>query len=435
MSNCSLANKKIVVVGMGLTGLSCVRFLLTKDANVVAMDSRRELTLDLGIPLFLGEFDSHKLIHADLIVLSPGVDLNHPAIQYAISCGVRVISDIELFAQFNQASVIAITGSNGKSTVTHLVQNMGKAAGKNVVMGGNIGVPALDLLEQPADIIVLELSSFQLETTYSLMPLVATVLNITEDHLDRHGDLEAYREIKLSIYKHAEHTVCNRDDILSYPINAKAALSFGTSNSAEGFSWDKQHGCITLNQRPYLDADSCLLVGEHNMLNIQAAAALAKMAGIDDESIKRGAREFGGLPHRCQTVSLHNDVRWINDSKATNVGATLAAINGLMSDVKGKLILIAGGEGKGADFAPLNDCIKQSVDVLITLGKDGDKIAPAKSDSINVKGIEQAVIVAASKAQTGDTVLLSPACASLDMYVSYKQRGDCFINAVKELQA
>jgi UDP-N-acetylmuramoylalanine--D-glutamate ligase len=431
----TLTNKNIVVVGMGLTGLSCVRFLLVKGAKVIAMDSRNELTLSLDIPLILGELQGDKLSQADLIVVSPGVDLNTPAIQYAIESGVRVIGDIELFAQFNSCPVIAITGSNGKSTVTHLVADMCKAAGKKVLMGGNIGVPVLDLLEQSADVIVLELSSFQLETTYSLKPLVATVLNISEDHLDRHGNLTSYQQIKLSLYQHCQFMVCNRDDVLSYPVNAKATISYGLSPSSSGFSWDNDNACILLDGKIFLDSERCLLVGAHNMLNIQAAAALAKVFGIDDHSIRQGAQHFGGLPHRCQTVSMFNNVRWINDSKATNVGATLAAINGLVSNLEGKLILIAGGEGKGADFSVMSKCFTQAVGLLITLGKDGDKIAALHTNNVKVQTIQEAVLVAAKHSQAGDIVLLSPACASLDMFVSYQQRGDCFAQAVQGLAA
>ena len=435
MKKFTLANKNIVVVGMGLTGLSCVRFLLTKSAKVIAMDSRNELTLILDIPLFLGVFDTRKLSQADLIVLSPGVDQNTPAIQQAIESGVRVIGDIELFALFNTCPVIAITGSNGKSTVTHLVADMCKAAGKKVLMGGNIGVPALDLLDKSADVIVLELSSFQLETTYSLKPLVATVLNITEDHLDRHGDLANYQKIKLSVYENCEFIVCNRDDDLSCPVNTKATISYGLSQSRAGFSWDNDQACILLDGKTFLDSKACLLVGAHNMLNLQAAAALAKVFGIDDHSIRQGAQQFGGLPHRCQTVSMFNCVRWINDSKATNVGATLAAINGLVSIIKGKLILIAGGEGKGADFSVMAECLTQSVGLLITLGKDGDKIACLHPNNIKVQTIQEAVLVAAKHSQPGDIVMLSPACASLDMFASYQQRGDCFALAVQALAA
>tara|TARA_R110002167_G_scaffold69939_4_gene196975 strand:+ start:1105 stop:2412 length:1308 start_codon:yes stop_codon:yes gene_type:complete len=431
----SLANKNIAVVGMGLTGLSCVRFLLAKKANVIAMDTRNELPLSLDIPLVLGELNAAKLTQADLIVLSPGVDLNNPAIQKAIEAGVHVIGDIELFAQFNSCPVIAITGSNGKSTVTHLVMEMCKAAGKKVLMGGNIGVPALDLLEQSADVIVLELSSFQLETTYSLRPFAATVLNISEDHLDRHGDLATYQQIKLKIYQNCQFMVCNRDDILSYPVNAKVDMTYGLSLTKHGFSWDSEKACILLEGKTFLDSKSCLLVGAHNMLNIQAAAALAKTFGIDDQSIRLGAQNFGGLPHRCQTVSMFNNVRWINDSKATNVGATLAAIHGLAPNFNGKLILIAGGEGKGADFTVMGECLKQFVSLLITLGKDGDKIASLHSNNVKVQTIQEAVLVAAKHSQAGDIVLLSPACASLDMFVSYQQRGDCFAQAVQELAA
>jgi UDP-N-acetylmuramoylalanine--D-glutamate ligase len=430
-----LANKNIVVVGMGLTGLSCVRFLLAKKAKVTAMDSRSELTINVDIPLVLGTFNAQKLIQADLIVLSPGVDLNNPAIQEAIYCGVHVIGDIELFAHFNTCPVVAITGSNGKSTVTHLVADMCKAAGKKVLMGGNVGVPVLDLLEQSADVIVLELSSFQLETTYSLMPLVATVLNITEDHLDRHVDLNTYNKIKLKVYENCQFMVCNRDDILSYPLDSNVTMSFGLSQTNIGFSWDNDKGYILFEGKIFLDSKRCLLVGGHNMLNIQAAAALAKVFGLDDHSIRQGAQHFGGLPHRCQSVSMFNNVRWINDSKATNVGATLAAINGLAANIKGKLILIAGGDGKGADFSIMTKCLTQSVGLLITLGKDGDKIARLHANTVKVKTIEEAVLMAAKHSQPGDIVLLSPACASLDMFVSYQQRGDVFIKAVQGLAA
>jgi UDP-N-acetylmuramoylalanine--D-glutamate ligase len=412
-----------------------VRFLLTKGANVIAMDSRSELTLSLDIPLVLGELDVAKLTQVDMLVLSPGVDLNTPAIQQAIQSGVHVIGDIELFAQFNTCPLIAITGSNGKSTVTHLVVDMCKAAGKKVLMGGNIGVPALDLLEQTADVIVLELSSFQLETTYSLRPLVATVLNVTEDHLDRHGNLATYQQIKHKVYQNCQFMVCNRDDILSYPINTKVTMSYGLSKSASGFSWDNTQTSILYDGKLFLDSKNCLLVGAHNMLNIQAAAALAKVFGLDDDSIRQGAQAFGGLPHRCQTVSKFNDVCWINDSKATNVGATLAAINGLVSNIQGKLILIAGGEGKGADFSVMQKSLNQFVDLLITLGKDGDKIARLHANNVKVQTIQEAVLVAAKHSQAGDVVLLSPACASLDMFVSYQQRGDCFALAVQELAA
>jgi UDP-N-acetylmuramoylalanine--D-glutamate ligase len=433
MQGMVLADKKVVVVGMGLTGLSCVQFLSRQGAQVSAMDSRKELTLALDIPLYFGDFDAARLCHADLIVVSPGVSLQHPAIAEASAAGVSVIGDIELFARFNTLPVIAITGSNGKSTVTHLVVQMCQAAGMRVLMGGNIGVPALDLLNQDADIVVLELSSFQLETTYSLRPLAATVLNICDDHLDRHGSLENYQKIKQRIYQHAQHTVINRDDPLTYLPGRNADASFGLSPSHEQFCWDKTSASIYYQGTALLAAKDCLLVGAHNMQNIMAAAALVSFAGVDRQAMCHGGSRFGGLPHRCQTVSMFKHVRWINDSKATNVGATLAALEGIIEACVGRLILIAGGEGKGADFSPLSNLLNNAVSVLITLGKDGDKIAALKMGAIKVGSLQEAVQVAAQHAQANDTVLLSPACSSLDMFNNYMHRGECFAQAVEAL--
>ena len=430
----TLANKNVIVIGMGLSGQSCIQFLLAKGANVVAMDSREELSLRYQVPIYLGPFDQARLMAADLIVVSPGVDLNTPEIDAAIKAGKKVVGDIELFAHFNRVPVIAITGSNGKTTVTHLVTEMCKQAGKKVFMGGNVGIPALELLEKDADIIVLELSSFQLETTFSLCADVATVLNISEDHLDRHGSLENYRQAKLRIFNQAKHAVLNRDDQLALPAQAHKTTSFGLSNSQTGFSWDSANSTILLDQTVFLQSDDCLLSGQHNMLNIQAAAALAMAVGVDQQSIKTAAKQFGGLPHRCETVAVIDGVRWVNDSKATNVGATLAALEGLRPKVTGKLILIAGGDGKNADFSPLAKCLDESVEHLITLGKDGEKIAKLSKQSQRVADLTQAVSQAAKFAESGDLVLLSPACASLDMFASYQQRGEQFAIAVKALR-
>ncbi len=435
MSQLVLANKQVVVVGLGLTGQSAARFLLAKQAKVIGMDSRTELNLKLAIELSLGEFDQQVLAKADLIVLSPGVDLANAAIQKAIHAGVKVIGDIELFALFNDRPVLAITGSNGKSTVTQLVHDMCQQAGKKALMGGNIGVPALDLLAQEADVLVLELSSFQLETTSSLHTLAATVLNVTEDHLDRHGSLNKYQQIKLKIFQHCQHPIVNRDDELASTDSVQAFNTYGLSPCQQGFGFDREQGMILLNNQPYLASQSCLLVGAHNMLNIQAAAALAKVFGIDDQSIKQAAKRFAGLPHRCQTVLIKNQVRWINDSKATNVGATLAAIQGLVTNSRQRLILIAGGEGKEADFSALKPVFAESVALLITLGKDGDKIAQLHTACIQVSSMQEAVKVARQQSQSGDIVLLSPACASFDMFDNYQHRGECFAQAVQELAA
>ena len=430
-----LANKNIIVVGLGLTGLSCVTFLVAKGANVSAVDTREDLGVSVSVPVFLGELDSARLCAADMLVVSPGLSLKTPAINAAIDAGVQVIGDIELFAMFNNTQVLAVTGSNGKSTVATLAYEMCLAASKKALLGGNIGIPALELLEKDADIIVLELSSFQLETTYTLRPHVACMLNLSDDHLDRHGDMLSYQRAKLRIYRDARFSVCNRDDAATWPMTINPDVMFGLSSSERGLSWNKDSAHILLDGKDFLDSHACMLVGEHNMLNIQAATAMTMLAGIDHSAIKRAATTFAGLAHRCQTVAVSNHVRWINDSKATNVGATIAAIDGLAPTCTGKLILIAGGDGKGADFSPLEERFNTQVSELITLGKDGPKLAELKANSHQVATLDDAVQLAATLAKGDATVLLSPACASLDMFKNYQQRGDLFVKAVNTLVA
>ncbi|WP_416306123.1 UDP-N-acetylmuramoyl-L-alanine--D-glutamate ligase [Neptunicella sp. SCSIO 80796] len=430
----TLANQKVAVVGLGQTGQSVIGFLIAQHADIKAFDTRKTLQVQLpaGIVARLGELDSVELCQMDLIVLSPGVALATAAIQQAVAAGVEVIGDIELFARFNTVPVLAITGSNGKSTVTMLLAEMLKTAGNRVLVGGNIGVPALSLLNQPADFIVLELSSFQLETTTTLKLLAATVLNVTDDHMDRYTDFAAYQRAKLTIFDHAKNQIVNRDDKAAQVAGYNPERSFGLSASVQGFSFDQPHNKILFNGENWLDMDTCILSGQHNVLNIQAAAALGLCAGASHQSLQQASQRFEGLPHRCQLVSHKHQVSWINDSKATNVGATIAAIQGLRAGVQGKLLLIAGGDGKGADLTELLP-VMDSVDVLITLGKDGDQIARLKSDAIQVNSLQQAVQVAATQAQAGDMVLLSPACASLDMFANYMQRGEQFALAVEAL--
>lgn len=428
-----LKNKRVTVVGLGLTGQSCVRFLQQKGALVSAMDSRTHLKPDLDVPIYLGAFDESVLLGSDLVLLSPGVDPNTPAIQKVVASGKEIIGDVELFARFNTCPVIAITGSNGKSTVTTLVTEMLKANGQKAVMGGNIGTPVLQLLNVDADILVLELSSFQLETLHSLRPLAATILNLSDDHLDRHGTMENYLGAKQRVYTNAANAVVNRSEPDTRPDTDIDCVTFGLQSAHQGFGYNPQTQVITLDGEDYLPMSECRLTGTHNVLNIQAAAACAQIAGAADEDIKQACREFTGLSHRFETVSVNNNIHWINDSKATNVGATVAAINGLIPLLKGKLILIAGGDGKGADFTPLKEVFESNVAILITLGKDGPDLAALKTGSIEVCDLEEAVREAANLAEEGDAVLLSPACASLDMFSNYQQRGDCFVNAVKGL--
>lgn len=435
MKAMELKNVNAVVVGLGLTGQSCVRFLVSKGANVIAMDSRTSLQVDISTPYFLGEFDANKLKHADLILLSPGVDPKHKAIQEAVSAGVEIIGDVELFARFNRIPVVAITGSNGKSTVTTLVYEIFKAAGKKVLMGGNIGTPALELLDLQAEYIVLELSSFQLETIRSLDPLIATVLNVSDDHLDRHGSLEVYQQTKLAIYHNATHCIANRDDPLTWVEGQDLAYSMGLSQTEKGFSWDIDSGQILHNGSAIIETKDSQLTGSHNALNIQIAVACAMLTEIQLDCVQSVINNFVGLSHRFETVLVANDVKWINDSKATNVGATLAAINSVRSELVGRLILIAGGESKGADFTPLAPVFEHSVSLLIGFGVDGNKLTDLKPDSVFVNSMKEAVETAKHYSLPGDVVLLSPACASFDMFKNYQDRGQCFAQTVREVAA
>lgn len=438
MQQRALENQQVAVVGLGLTGHSCVRFLCAQGARVVAFDSRTELNTNLPdkVTVHKGPFDKTLLCEAALIILSPGVAVAEPAIQHALQAGIEVIGDVELFARFNQRPVIGITGSNGKSTVTSLTAAMLQTSGIRAVCGGNIGTPVLDLLEQDYDIAVLELSSFQLETLNSLSMKAATVLNISPDHLDRYADLQAYRQAKLRIYKNAGLQVINREDALTLPESSGDAgipqVSFGLADLAQGFGYRSEDQFITLNGENLLNFAQCQLVGEHNLLNVQAAAALALAGGAHREGVIQAAVGFTGLPHRCEKVREHNGVVWINDSKGTNIGATQAAIAGLKSQVQGQLLLIAGGDGKGADFQQLQTAL-QAVDKLICLGKDAEQIACMKPGALRVASMQAAVTAADSMARPGDMVLLSPACASLDMFDNYQQRGQVFAQAVEAL--
>lgn len=429
----TLMHKQVVVVGLGLTGLSCVKYLLKQAAYVTGLDQRHMDKCDLpeGAEYLFGDFDTDILQSADLIVLSPGVPLSHPAIERAREQGVQVVGDIELFASFNQIPVVAITGSNGKSTVTSLISMMIEADDKKVITAGNIGQPILASAEKSADYVVLELSSFQLESTYSLTPEVATVLNVTEDHLDRYDSFEHYRQTKLRIYAGAKHRVAHTEDSATHPEDNQF-VGFGERDK-QNIYFDGQW--IMDGSEPLLDFSLGKLVGEHNVLNTQAAVALAKVIGLSKRAMQEGFNQFAGLPHRCQLVAVKKGVAWVNDSKATNIAATIAAIMGLKPGVSGHLHLIAGGDGKGADFKELAPVLKQNVSTLIVLGQDGQRLAAQFPCSTAVHSMTDAVNELSLRAANGDMVLLSPACASIDMFDDYQQRGDCFAQAVMGLSA
>lgn len=429
-------NKIVTVIGLGKTGLSCVDFLLKKQANVRVMDTRTKPSgveqLAENIPLHTGGLNQEWLLSSDLIVISPGLALKTPEIQTALQQGVDVVGDIELFCREVNKPIIAITGSNGKSTVTSLVSEMAKADGLNVGMGGNIGISALSLLEREYDLYVLELSSFQLETTYSLKATAASVLNVSEDHMNRYVDLEEYRQAKLRIYANCHTAVVNAEDPLTQEDDKQSAqvqLSFGEHHADYWLKTENGKQFLMAKDELSLPCDEIKLAGRHNYMNALASIALAQAAGIKTQGILTALRTFNGLEHRFQSVHFANGVRWINDSKATNVGSTVAALTGL--HIEGRLHLLLGGDGKGADFSELKKLINKPDIFCYCFGQDGKQLAELSRQSRLFDTMEQAVEALRPLLQAGDLVLLSPACASLDQFVSFEKRGEAFVRLAK----
>ena len=431
--------KKVVIIGLGMTGLSCVDFFMARGVTPRVMDTRVAPAgldkLPEAVERYVGGLNEDWLLTADLIVASPGIALAHPSVSAAADAGVEIVGDIELFCREAQAPVVAITGSNGKSTVTSLVGEMAKAAGMNVGVGGNIGLPALMLLDPERELYVLELSSFQLETTSSLRAVAATILNVTEDHMDRYPlGLQQYRAAKLRIYENARACIVNADDALTMPVRGadERCISFGVDvgdyhlNRQQGETWLRVKGEKVLNVK------EMKISGQHNYSNALAALALADAAGLPRASSLKALTTFAGLAHRFQLVLEHNGVRWINDSKATNVGSTEAALKGLHLD--GTLYLLLGGDGKSADFTPLSRYLTGDNIRLYCFGRDGAQLAALRPDvAVQTETMEQAMRQIAPQVVPGDMVLLSPACASLDQFKNFEQRGDIFARLAKEL--
>lgn len=437
---------RTLVVGLGETGLSVARYLSARDDTVAIVDSRdappglARLRDDLpaDTALFLGGFHAEAFERADRIVLSPGVSREEPVIAAAIDRGVPVIGDIELFALAARAPVIAVTGSNGKSTVAALLNVMAQRDGKDVRIGGNFGTPALDLLAvSEPDLYVLELSSFQLESTSSLKPVAAVVLNISADHMDRYHDLAAYIAAKQRIYSQAEVQVVNRDDPAAATLASTESPVIGFTAGVPGvgeFGVVRHAGedCLAQGSEPLLPVAALSLKGRHNVVNALAALALGEAAGLSIPAMVEALQEFRGLPHRMQLVTERNGVCWYNDSKGTNVGATQAAIAG----VTGQVVLIAGGDCKGADLSPLATSMQGKGRAAVLLGKDAQVLNQVLSPVVPVslvRDMEEAVRTAAELSQPGDSILLSPACASTDMFRDYRERGAVFVDAIKRL--
>ena len=473
-----------VVVGLGKTGASCLRYLAKRGIPVSATDTRREPPglAELGglartLDIRLGGFDLSLLDGATQVLMSPGVSLEEPIAAEARARGIEVVGDIELFARAVRAPVIGITGTNGKSTVTSLVARMAAADGRRVLAGGNLGEPALDLLDQPVpDLYVLELSSFQLETTSSLELEAAVVLNVTADHMDRYASLAAYARAKERIFANAATVVLNLDDPLvaamraprtgasrmagprtAAPAAGARVLTFSTrppdgaaGDPAVGIPADNRPADFALLQqgertflarraagRPdalLLDTARMKISGLHNAANALAALALGEAAGFSLPAMLETLETFPGLKHRSEWIADVAGVRYVDDSKGTNVGATIAAVSGF----RGPLIVIAGGEGKGQDFTPLASAFRGKVRHAVLIGKDAAAVEAALQGTCTIERaptLEGAVQAAAAAARPGETVLLSPACASLDMFRDYAHRGELFAAQVRTLRA
>ncbi len=472
-----LQNRPVLVLGLGDTGLSCVRWLCAQGAQVSVADTRANpphaATLASEFPdvvLHRGELSETLVQSASLIVASPGVPLSTPALQKALARGQEVLGDVELFARTVQSwptppRVVAITGSNGKTTVTTLVGEIAQAAGLSTQVLGNIGTPVLEALhtQAPADVYVLELSSFQLETTHTLQLLAGAVLNVTEDHLDRYPHMSAYAAAKARIFKHCAIQVVNRQDPWTSSMRgdlppavppqgcpapaagwAPQRITFGLDAPATSGDWgllpdaDGHPGAsapawICCGSQRVLRSDRLTLQGWHNVANVMAALALAEALGIAPSRAVAVVQAFKGLPHRVEWVAQIEGVTYLDDSKGTNVGATVAALTGLA----GPVVLIAGGDGKGQDFSPLGPALERNGRAVILIGRDAGRIRSALGDcpvpQRQAQSLEQAVQWAAQCAQPGDQVLLSPACASFDMFRDYQHRAQVFIQAVQAL--
>ncbi len=440
-----------IVIGLGLTGLSCARYL-ARTGQRFALADTREVPPNLdeirriypNVDIRTGNLDAQFLKQADELVLSPGVAKSHPAIQEALSSGVKLIGDIDLFCREVSAPIVAITGSNAKSTVTSLVGEMAKTAGIDVGVGGNLGLPVLDMLSDGEKALyVLELSSFQLETTHELRAEVATVLNVSQDHLDRYSDMQGYYHAKHRIFRGCKQAVENLDDALTHPLLPAGVPLWGYRlgksdfrifglQDVDGEEW------FALGTEPLMPVSMMKMPGRHNVANALSALALGTLSGIPMHAMLATLKAFPGLDHRCQWVAEKQGVAFYNDSKGTNVGATVAALEGLGSELKSpsKLVLIAGGDGKGADFQDLIAPVKAYVKTVVLIGQDADAIQQTLTGSVEVlmaNSMEEAVNRSAEVAVPGDVVLLSPACASFDMFKGYADRGQQFVKWVENL--
>ena len=440
---------RVLVLGLGDTGLSAVRWLAKRGARLRAADSRAAppalgavRQAAPGLDVRLGAFGEALLEGVDAVVASPGVALREPVLRAAVRRGIDVVGDVEIFARAlrgSAARVIGVTGTNGKSTVTALAAAMGAAAGWRTLACGNIGLPVLDALDSPegaaAECFVVELSSYQLETTASLALDSAAMLNLTQDHMDRYDSMAEYAQAKARIFRHARVRVVNRDDAVSRGMAAGDTFSFGLGVPASRAEWglDAARRHLRRGDEDFLHVDAMKLQGLHNAANALAAHALMTAVDAPPAALSQAIREFAGLPHRATLVAEARGVRFIDDSKGTNVGSTLAALEGATRPV----VLIAGGDGKGQDFSPLAAAVAKRARAVVLIGRDAHALraalAPSGVPLQDAATMDDAVAAAFALARPGDDVLLSPACASLDMFRNYGHRGDVFAAAARDV--
>ena len=448
MTSATIASsERRVIFGLGATGQSVARWWRQQGVAFAAVDTRAELAdnpaavadIDVDSAAF-GDVDAAFVDNCTEMIVSPGVALDHPLIERARGQGCRVRGDIDLFMQAAQAPVVGITGSNGKSTVTSILGAMIAACGVKVAVGGNLGRPALDLLADEPELYVLELSSFQLERSEALGLDLATVLNISADHLDRYASLTDYHRAKHAIHKQVGHVVANRDDPLTIPlVPEETPVTWWRSGEPDlkDFGLLERDNVTWLCRGPerLVSTDELKLAGRHNHLNVLAALAMGTALNMPVEGLIEGAKQYRGLPHRCELIGEVNGVRFIDDSKGTNIGATSAALEGLAG--AGQIWLIIGGQGKGQDFSQLKPVLARINVRLLVMGEATAEICAhlGQEALIDVmSSLEDAVDLSAASAQPGDIVLLSPACASFDMFSSYVERGERFQAAVAALE-
>ncbi len=452
MAHGEWAGKSVLVLGLGDTGLSCVRWLAQEGARLRGADTRqappalgavREAVP--GIRVDLGPFRAESLAGVDAVAASPGVALREPVLREALARGIEVVGDVEILGRElarsgGGARVIGVTGTNGKSTVTALAGAMARAAGLSTVVAGNIGLPVLDALREAKaagmpQAWVIELSSYQLETTASLALDAAAMLNLSQDHLDRYDTMDGYAAAKARIFARCGTRVLNRDDPWSLAMKGGRAVTFGLGEPARDDEWGIRGGELVHGREPIVGLFEVPVAGLHNAANALAAHALCASCGLPARPLADAIREFRGLPHRAERVAAARGVVFYDDSKGTNVGATVAALEGM----RGKVVLIAGGDGKGQDFSPLAPAVREHARAVVLIGRDAPAveaaIAPAGVPCTREATMEAAVEAAFRLAAPGDAVLLSPACASFDMFASYRHRGEVFAAAARALAA